>query len=209
MKKSLCLLRHASIDRVYQGHYIGQKDVSLSSEGLLEIERVRKELPSQFLGGKIFLSPAKQCLETLASLQIDRDPSLEYKDELKEFDFGDWEGYSFRELGTGHLAELTEWANFAPGFRFPNGESIGEIISRAEKFKDIVLSSKHKNILILSHGGILSLLLCLLLGMPASFYLKFRILPSTIVFLEVYQNGEASMVKIVPSNLQRRCEWPG
>ncbi|TGJ99762.1 histidine phosphatase family protein [Leptospira semungkisensis] len=202
-------MRHASIDPQYHSRYIGKTDLSISEQGLLEIERVKEVLPSKFLEGKVYLSPSKQCLETYNALGKHEYTNPELKEELKEFDFGDIEGHRLQDLTNENLSQFQEWGNFHPEFHFPNGEKILSFTNRAEKFINLIRSSENKNILIVSHGGILSLLLCIFLRLPSSSYLNFQILPSTIVLLELYQTGQVALTGFIRCNSQRRCEWPG
>lgn len=209
MKKSLCLLRHPHISSEYGGKYLGRKEVSLSENGFQEIERIKEKVEKKFLRGKIYSSPAKQCKEILEALEFPNGSQAEFKEELQELDFGDWEDRSFSELAETNLDGLKKFSDFSPSFRFPKGESLQEFQTRAEIFKDYILSSSDPNILILSHGGILSILLCSFLNIPASFYTKFKFSPSTLVYLDVFKNGQAVLTDLIRISSTRRSEWPG
>ncbi|PJZ26407.1 fructose-2,6-bisphosphatase [Leptospira hartskeerlii] len=209
MKKSLCLLRHPSIPPEYAGKYLGRKEVSLSEEGIQEVERIREKIFEKFITGKVYLSPAKQCIETFNELCFHNKLDPEIKEELQELDFGDWEGRSFSELAEINSEGLKKFANFSSSFRFPNGESLHEFQKRAESFKEHILSSSDRYIFVLSHGGILSNLLCSFLGLPHSFYTKFRIFPSTLIYLDIFKNDQAVLTDLIQITSVRRSEWPG
>lgn len=209
MKKSLCLLRHPSIPPEFGGKYLGRKEVSLSNEGIQEIGKIDKNIQDKFRKGKVYISPSKQCIETFNTLKFPNDIHPEFRDELKELDFGEWEGSSFLELAEIHLESLKEFADFSPYFRFPKGESLNDFQRRAEIFKDHILSSSDRYIFILSHGGILSLLVCSLLSLPYSFYTKFKISPSTLIYLDIFKDGQAVLTDFIRMSYSRRSEWPG
>ncbi|MGJ4788293.1 histidine phosphatase family protein [Leptospira koniambonensis] len=209
MKKSLCLLRHPHISSEYGGKYLGRKEVSLSENGLQEVGKIKEKVQEKFLKGKVYISPSKQCRETFAALEFPNEFHPEFKEELQELDFGNWEGRSFSELSELHLEGLKKFSDFSPSFRFPNGESLREFQARAEVFKDHILSSSDTNIFVLSHGGILSILLCSFLNIPVSFYTKFKFSPSTLVYLDIFKNGQAVLTDLIRISSTRRSEWPG
>ncbi len=209
MKKTLCLMRQPSILSEYRGKYLGRKEVALSKEGFQEILKIKKKVPDKFLKGKVYISPTKQCMETFEALEFQSEIKPEVKEELQELDFGDWQGRSFSELTKIDLESLKKFADFHPSFRFPNGESLNEFQKRAEVFKEHILSSSDRHIFILSHGGILSILLCSFLGLPYSFYLKFKISPSTLVYLDIFQNDQVVLTDLIRISSARRSEWPG
>lgn len=188
---------------------MGRKEVSLSAEGLLEIEKVKEKIRQKFLNGKVYLSPTVQCRETFDTLGFPKEVRPEFREELQELDFGNWEGRSFSELAEINLEGLKKFANFSSSFRFPNGESLNEFQKRTELFKEHILSSPDHCIFILSHGGILSSLLCSFLELPHSFYKKFRISPSTLIYLDIFHDGQAVLTDLIRIHGARRSEWPG
>ncbi|WP_244280525.1 histidine phosphatase family protein [Leptospira saintgironsiae] len=209
MKKSLCLLRHPNISPEYSGRYLGRKEVSLSENGIEEIGKIKEKVQDKFLKGKVYSSPSKQCRETFEALGFPNESKHEFKDELQELDFGNWEGRSFSELAELNLEGLKKFADFSLSFRFPNGESLREFQSRVEIFKEYILSSTDSNIFVLSHGGFLSTLLCSLLDLPHSFYTKFKLSPSTLIYLDIHKNGQAILTDLIRNSSIRRSEWPG
>ncbi|MEI1278505.1 histidine phosphatase family protein [Leptospira venezuelensis] len=208
MKKSVCLIRHPHVSSEYGGRYLGRKEVPLSKEKVQEIDKINEKIQEKFLKGKIYLSPAKQCRDFFESLEFQNESQPEIKEELRELDFGDWEGKSFSEIAEINLEGLKKFADFSPSFRFPKGESLHEFQSRAEVFKEYILSSSDPNILILAQGGILSILLCSFLNIPASFYTKFKLSPSTLVYVDIFKNGQAVLTDLIRTSSTRRCEWP-
>ncbi|WP_367898876.1 histidine phosphatase family protein [Leptospira sp. WS58.C1] len=209
MKKSLCLLRHPSLPAEYGGRYLGRKEVSLSEKGVQEAERIKEKIQEKFRKGIVYSSPTKQCKETLETLEFPKEIQAGFREELQELDFGEWEGRSFSELAELNPEDLKKFADFSPAFRFPKGESLNEFQTRAKGFKDHILSSPDRSVFILSHGGILSILLCSFLDLPFSFYTKFRISPSTLVYLDIFRNGQAVLTDLIRVSSTRRSEWPG
>lgn len=88
-------IRHGLTDGNKDGRYIGITDLPLSDDGADELAAVKAkdELP---VTGMLFSSPLKRCLESCEILFPDAEPLV--IDELREFDFGDFENKTIAEL---------------------------------------------------------------------------------------------------------------
>ncbi len=116
-------IRHGLTEANTDGRYIGVTDLPLSDGGADELERIRVkgELPET---GLLFTSPLKRCLETCEILFPDTEPTV--IEELREFDFGEFENKTAFELAGNK--SYTEWTagRAAP----PNGEDSAEFTRR-------------------------------------------------------------------------------
>lgn len=108
-------IRHGLTEANTDGRYIGVTDLPLSESGADELDRIRVkgELPET---GLLFTSPLKRCLETCEILFPETEPCV--IEELKEFDFGDFENKTAFELASN--PQYTEWT--AGRISPPNGE---------------------------------------------------------------------------------------
>ena len=87
--------------------------------------------------------------------------------ELRERNFGIWEGMSFDEIKEKWPDAFNSWSSNPLKFSPMGGESTIELRDRAVKaFNNIVEQHNGHNIAIVSHGGINRIMLCELLGMP-------------------------------------------
>ncbi|TGL58427.1 histidine phosphatase family protein [Leptospira sarikeiensis] len=209
MKKSVCLFRSPSIPSEYHGKYIGNKDIPLSEKGISELELVKERIPEKFYKGKIYHAPNSQCKESFNHLGFSATHPREVREELREINFGEWDGHSFSQLIETFPEDLKRFAEFSPKFHFPNGESISEFQTRIESFKISIHSSSDRSILIIGPGSSLSLLLCSFLNIPYINYTRFRLSPSSLVFMDLYENGTAVLTELIRNSSSRRCEWPG
>jgi len=160
MNKELYLLRHGATS--LNGLYAGSTDISLSAEGRRQLNGVGRILQSADIE-KIFCSPMKRCKETLSLLHL--DVSHELNEELREIDFGRWEGLSFAEISKSDPGLIDLWRTTGDSFCFPDGECIKTFNSRVKKFSLRLLAAGEKRILIIAHGGTIRHLLTLFLGL--------------------------------------------
>lgn len=205
--KKICFLRHSGIGVEYSGRYIGRTNVGLSEEGILDAQNLRLRLPKRFQEAIIFTSPAIRVKETLDLFITREHPSIE-KEELSELDFGEWEGKNSKELWMENPESLRNWASPRADFRFPGGESLSEFRTRARIMKEFLIELDDSNILIVSHGGILSEILSAFLGLKSALPYKFRLAPSGFATIDLYRDGSSILTDLVRTTETRRSEWP-
>ena len=101
--------------------------------------------------------------------------------ELRERNFGVWEGMTFNEIKDRYPSEFEAWASNPVKYCPVNGESTNEVYDRAIRALDGIVS-KHVaesadrkasdnqgpagSIAIVAHGGVNRIILCYLMGVP-------------------------------------------
>jgi alpha-ribazole phosphatase len=159
--KDLYLLRHGATP--LHGLYVGSTDVSLAQEGREQVVRTGHLLVGEHIE-HIFCSPMKRCLETLNLLNL--DATFEIDENLREIDFGRWEGCSFEEIAESDDSLVEEWRISGDSFCFPEGECVKAFTRRVDEFAQKILAAANNRILVLSHGGTIRHLLCIFLELP-------------------------------------------
>lgn len=152
------LLRHAHSTANAKGILAGRMEkIALSKEGLTQrgelLERLQESSFDQILS-----SPMQRCLETIAPFS---DTPL-IVDEFQEVDYGDWTGKKMSSM-----ARSKAWREIhkhPASVRFPNGETLPEVQTRALQGIDKHLSSKSKNVLISTHADVVKVLILHALG---------------------------------------------
>lgn len=116
-------IRHGLTDANSEGKYIGVTDIPLSEDGAEELEAIRQsgDLPDTAL---VFSSPLKRCVESCKILFPDREPVV--INEMREFDFGEFEGKSVFELDG--RPEYVKWT--AGRACPPGGEESTDFVKR-------------------------------------------------------------------------------
>ncbi len=184
MLSTLYLLRHGKTELA--GRYAGATDIALSKTGRKQIEEVAPRL-SHIDFDHIVCSPMLRCRESLELLNLPHDVIVD--DNLREIDFGEWEGKSFQEISKSSPDLVEQWSAGGNEFCFPGGECIQDFILRLEKAKSKLLSCEKEKVLVIAHGGVIRYLLCSFLGISYESYLLFRILEGTYVSMDIYENG--------------------
>ncbi|MDC7125361.1 MAG: histidine phosphatase family protein [Spirochaetales bacterium] len=150
--KDLLLLRHGEHDK--KGYIGGGSDVPLSSSGKKEAEQLVSAL-RDFKPDFIFTSPMLRCLQSIEPfLKMEETPKPIICEDLKELNFGEWEGKTYDEINKTDKERLTLWYSAPESYKPPEGESLAQLNKRIEVFmKNIVCNGKDGRYLIVSHGG--------------------------------------------------------
>ena len=184
MTKKLILLRHGKTG--FAGQYIGAKDVSLSPDGCQQIASLKQIFQAQQID-QIFSSPMLRCRESAEILFADHP--VNYDDDLREIDFGRWEGLSFQEIATNDPELVDKWAVWSPDFCFPEGECIAHFLTRVHRAGSRIKESSNENIILIAHGGVIRALLCYLLNLKPENYLLFQIKKGKYATLDLFSEG--------------------
>jgi alpha-ribazole phosphatase len=184
MVSRLFLLRHGKT--VLAGKFAGSTDVDLSSAGIEQVQSLRPVLARERFE-KIFCSPMHRCRQTARLLDLDAE--ISYAEDLREIDFGLWEGKDFSEIEKNNPESVRHWIEDPEGFCFPEGECRSDFILRVERFKAMLQGSDNEKVLVITHGGVIRHLICSYLGLSFEKYLLFNIHEAEFSTLDCFAEG--------------------
>ena len=158
------LIRHGATQGNLEGRYIGVTDLGLCEEGRAELETLRDQFEYPY-AQKVYASPLRRCVETAGILYPDHH--VQTVDGLREYDFGDFEGLTMRELQE-DLA-FVEWMKSNMAVAPPHGEEKADFDERMRAgFEEVLKDMMHEGITaaaVVTHGGVIMGLLSML-GLP-------------------------------------------
>ncbi len=157
----LTLVRHAEVEKRYQGCYNGHNDIGLSDDGHAQAKKLCKKL-DVLKFDFIFCSDTFRAKETIK--HYIHEKNVKYTKELREKSWGRHEGMSFEDITA---QEDIQYENFLQWISALDGEDYQLYIKRIEKFFFEFLPSLEKeNILIVTHAGVIRVLLSLIHEIP-------------------------------------------
>lgn len=107
--------------------------------------------------------------------------SVEIRSELRELNFGAWEGASFEELMLRDGVRFRSWLAQPWRYRPPGGESAVSLWGRARVlWGDLRTVPEGSTTVVVGHGGSLRALLGVALGMPSKTVLSWELTPGSI-----------------------------
>jgi probable phosphoglycerate mutase len=153
---TLVFLRHGETDWNVEGRLQGQRDIPINAKGRGQAkrngERVREKVP-EALGFDFVASPLGRARESmeLARTAMGLEPSgYRTDDRLKELTFGEWEGFTYREVERQRRGWLAEREADKWGFQPPGGESYRMLSDRIVGWLDTLVQPAF----VVAHGGV-------------------------------------------------------
>ena len=189
------LVRHGATEWNAQGRIQGQSDPSLNETGRRQARRLGMRLSSVPFA-KACCSDLRRCSETAAGILPGRnDVRLQEMPELREKNFGAWEGLTFRQVEARYPDLYRNWLIAGdPSFAPPGGESDLQLYSRADSVVDRLREARtdsDANLLVVTHGGMLRALIARLLDLPAQKMWRFRFANAGLSVVSVFDEGSA------------------
>jgi alpha-ribazole phosphatase len=162
----LWLVRHGEPAEETRHRCYGSLDVGLSGKGRAQMAQVAQYLESESVAA-IYSSPRARALESARILTHVHPCSLEMVADLREIDFGDFEGLPYDEIAARYPDLYRQWMETPTEVRFPNGESFCEMRTRVLRaFEAIRREREGQTVVIVSHGGVNRILIAWALQMP-------------------------------------------
>ncbi len=159
----LWLIRHLQIDDS-PGQMIGWTDLPLSDPASAD-QYAAAYLPLIQRGAVVYTSDLKRAVQTATPLAKALNCPMETTDELREINFGRWEGLTWPEIEKKDPAAYGRMMENWMTERMPGGESTADQMVRLQAFWERV---RHlhtgQTIVVVGHGGSLRPLAGIILG---------------------------------------------
>lgn len=151
------IVRHGQTDLNYPIRRMqGISNYELNETGIKQAIETRKLIDNEDIDF-IIVSPLKRAMQTANIINEFRKVKLIVDNRIIEKDYGTLEGTEFK----------SEYCNLDFDFSKYGGESIESCFQRLKEFlNDLKNNYSNKNVLIVTHNGIISILSCLIEGMP-------------------------------------------
>jgi alpha-ribazole phosphatase len=179
MAKKLIMIRHGALDIKYKGIFIGKTDVGLSALGRKQAAAIAG--PVSNMGAfHCIVSPLRRSLETAQIALGTQGQAFDVDADLREIDFGNWEGKTFAEISKADSAVVQRLSALDNNFAFPGGENIKAFILRVQALAQRIAADPAQTVVAITHGGIIRFLICHYLRLNFRNYLAFAAEPASI-----------------------------
>jgi broad specificity phosphatase PhoE len=160
----LYLIRHGESTHNAAGRIQGQSDAMLSDlgrrQGLAAAEALRS-LPLD----AVYSSPLRRAKETAETVAAPHGLSVQTDPRLMELHVGVFQDRLRTELAEEYPNELSRWLSGDEDFVIPGGESRRQLTARGCDAIRSIVALGHSQVVIVTHGGLLSVALRSLLGL--------------------------------------------
>lgn len=165
------LLRHGDVEGGRK--YRGQLDDPLSKQGWEQLRTVTNKKQNW---QHIITSPLKRCSEFATELAQTHSLLLQTEHKFKEVSFGLWEGKTADELLKYDPENIKKYWDAPINTTPPQGENLLNFEKRVMGgWENMLNDFQGKHILVISHAGVMRIILCHILGMPLTELFKLDI----------------------------------
>ncbi len=171
MSRKIILVRHMETVWNEQRRYIGRTDLHLSDLGARHARSLAESLKNTLLSG-VISSNMKRALQTAQAIAAGRELTSVIEPDLREIDFGEWEGLDFNEISTAYPDLSDIWVEDPFSVHIPGGESMTGFVSRVkESWSRIRVAAladegdSDGDLLIVTHAGCIKVILGALMGL--------------------------------------------
>ena len=195
MAIKLLLIRHGESDGNVQRRFSGFKDVELTKKGIWQAKRLAYRL-KELKVDAVYCSDLKRAQHTAKIIFRDRGIEIVTNPNLREMNFGIWEGYTFEEVKSkyGYGEEFNLWLeNINEEINIPQGESLVDLNNRVMTELGKILK-KHKKvnndetIVIVCHGGTIRVILRSILNLELKCMWRIEQNPTALNIIDYYDN---------------------
>ena len=183
MAERLILIRHGALAEAHRGRYIGRTDAPLSAEGRRQAAALGREF-RRWARARCLCSPLLRCRETYA-IALGDDGRMTIDEDLREIDFGRWEGLGFAEIVAQDPAAVDRWAALIEDFAFPGGEGMRTFNERITAVAGRIAADPAETVVAVTHGGVIRFLICHFLGLAMRDHLLFDVGTASVSELRI------------------------
>jgi alpha-ribazole phosphatase len=186
---SIYLVRHGETELNRKGCYYGWTDCELSGVGEKQAMMLKNAL-KEVNFDVVISSDLKRAKDTAVIVKGEREIKILKDERLRELNFGEWEGRHYTVISKQYLKDWEAWIKDWQNTVLPKGESFTDMYARVRQCIDEILEKyKDKDILMVSHQGVLRIVMTYILGISAEKIWSFSFLQGKYSVLGLENNN--------------------
>lgn len=191
------LLRHGECEG--GAIFRGSTNTPLLAAGFSRMQRVCQSYRGRW--DCVVSSPLQRCCSFAEHLTSQHGLPLQIDERLREMSFGDWENQTtervWRNDQTRYSAWMTDPAQCSP----PNGESLTDLMDRVDQsFQAILDEHRGKKLLLVTHGGVVRVLLARALDIPLARINTFDVPYACVSRILVLHDNDGDRTRLIAHN---------
>ncbi|MBT3320629.1 MAG: histidine phosphatase family protein [Clostridia bacterium] len=179
------VIRHGQTQANEKKQYLGSGESPLSSLGISQHDELVKQLDGVILDS-VISSPRERCRALAQVICNTRALEVNVNNRIAEFNFGVFESLTYEQAQKRYPDEWAKWVQNDSAYTLPKGESIDSFEERVKAFSwELKQIDESKNIAVITHGGVITSLLCYLLVLEISNKWRFRVENGSLIKINV------------------------
>lgn len=191
---TMLLLRHGETEHTAARRFSGgSSDPALSEVGLEQARRVAARLARRGGIDVVVSSPMRRAQQTAAAVAQELGLTVETEADLRECDFGAWDGLTFAAVRSGWPEELAAWLA-DPALPPPGGESLTQVARRVDAALRRVLDRRAgRGVLVVAHVTPIKLIIRTALDAPMHLVHRLQLAPASLSTVAWYADGNSAL----------------
>ena len=206
----LLLARHGESLWNAERRFQGATDIALSDRGRAQAEALARGLRGYRVRAA-YVSPYRRAVETAELALRGTDVPLVVDEELRELSLGEWEGCTVEEVRARDGDPYVAWLRTPHDCPPPGGEPLPVVSERVQAALARIAAahSRGDDVLVVAHGGVISVYACYLLGCSFNDLWRLRVDNASLTVVRpprrlVSLNDTAHLAgDLAPAHLQR------
>lgn len=211
---NLYIIRHGESKWNIENRIQGSSNPGLSKLGRFQAKLLAGRF-KKIKVDRLYASPLLRSMETAERIARTLRLKIVKKDALREIMLGEWEDKTPREIDKLYNNKYQKWLRYGPTrINIPGQEKISAFRKRVDmEFKNIIKENKNReNVVVVTHGGVISSFLARLLGADFDKLILKLHLPNTCVTLVSFEKERGCLIHIADtfhlSLAKARGIWP-
>jgi phosphoserine phosphatase len=189
MVTRIILTRHGHVDGIRPPRFRGRADVPLTALGVAQANATAGRIAAMSRPTAIYTSPMSRCIATAEAIARACGAPSHVLEQLNDLDYGAWQWKTHEEMRRAFPEQYETWQIAPQMFRFPQGESLHDLVSRAaDVLRDLLQRHRDQTVVLVSHDSGNRALLTQVLDQPLSAYSRIVIDPCGITEIEFVGN---------------------
>jgi phosphoserine phosphatase len=186
----LLLIRHGHVDGITPERFRGRQDMPLSPRGAEQARGVAERISQRHRPVVVYSSPLQRCTQTAAAIAAASGVDVQILPGLIDLNYGKWQWLTRDEVRIRWPALIERWDSAPHLVRFPDGDSLQDLIARVSDVLRMVLDRHaRETVVIVGHDSGNRALLLQLLDQPISSYWRFTQDPCGLSDIEIALDG--------------------
>lgn len=191
-KLAMVLLRHGVTAHTVERRFSGHTDLVLTAAGEAQAAAAGARLRTEGITA-IVASPLRRTRQTAGIVADILDLPVSTDDDLRETDFGAWDGLSLAEVRRDHGPAYDAWTASTDASP-PGGESFSVVERRVRRARLRILAQHRTGtVLVVSHVTPIKLILGAALGTPLDVLFRIHLDPAGLSRVDWHDGGAASV----------------
>jgi probable phosphoglycerate mutase len=190
------MLRHGDTELSPEHRFSGLRDLPLSANGTRQAKAAASRLATGPSIDTVVSSPLQRAVATAAIAADTLGLTAVIDDDLRETDFGDWDGFTLAEIQQRWPRAAAAWQR-DPEQAPPSGESFADTALRVDRARDRLLRDhRGQNVLVVTHVTPIKILLCRALGVPLGTLYRLYLGSACINEIQWHDRGFAAVHRV-------------